>query len=212
MTPLSPTPEFPKTYRQSTLSRIIMPILGCITAGVGLMVVCSAANPRYRHEQVFVICFGLFGFAIGALVVRLALGLSVVLTSDTIEVTGLWSRSTLRFNEIRGRRYDGRRMNIFPRDESQTKLVIMNFSGFAFDDFFRNWLASIPNLNAIDHDRQHAARESDLIERRKKGKLRFYEKWMGLDTLPYDGAYVPLSAPRLDETNLSTDPDKRQSP
>lgn len=74
----------------------------------------------------------------------------------------------MRLNEIRGRRREpgrGARTILLPLDKKQGKLIIKDGVGFVFDDFYRRWLATIPDLDAID-----------LEQRRKDGKLRWYEQ------------------------------------
>jgi len=179
--------------------------MGCVAVAVGLCPLRMFSRPHasvHRGDAMdtalLIMASGIFLIG-GFLVFRSASRAIVVLTQDEVESTGLWRRQTIRLSEIRGKRWDGRRMNIFSRDEKQRKLVIYCGLGFVFDDFYRTWLATIPDLDAIDRDQQRIARESDLIVRRKADKLRFYEKWMGLEDLPYDGSYIPTSTSLPDQ-------------
>jgi len=114
---------------------------------------------------------GLLVFLLGLFTFRGASRMSVVLTSDMIESIGLCSHRTMHFSEIRGRRHEAGgnsgldRTILLPKDMTQGKIIIKDGAGFVYDDFYKNWLATVPDLDAIDRE-----------QRRKDGKLRWYEK------------------------------------
>jgi hypothetical protein len=122
------------------------------------------------HAAMVVIGIGLLVFLLGLLTFRGASRVSVTLTSDAIESVGLWSRRTMHFSEIRGRRREAGgssgldRTILLPKDRKRGKIIIKDGLGFVCDDFFKNWLATVPDLDAIDRE-----------QRRKDGKLRWYE-------------------------------------
>jgi hypothetical protein len=141
---------------------------------MGLVPIYVAYNPRLPQSGPEAIAIsisgGLFLVILSALIFRGASRVSVVLRSDEIESNGVWTSAIMRFSNIRGRRNESggnssvTRTILLPVDKKQTKLVIKDGLGFAYDDFYRNWLAAIPDLDAID-----------LAQRRKDGKLRIWE-------------------------------------
>jgi hypothetical protein len=173
MTSPSLTPEFSRTYRLSKFYRIFLRVIGCGTAAMGLAAFYASADHHFteNNPHVVLICVivGFFILILGLLTFRGASRVAVVLTPDAIESIGLSSRLTMRFTEIRGRRREAgggvSRTILLPRDKTHGKLIIKDGLGFVYDDFYRNWLATVPDLDAIDRD-----------QRRKEGKLRWYEQ------------------------------------
>lgn len=90
----------------------------------------------------------------------------LILTSDAVTVEFICGLRGMKFSEILGRRSRatqyGHETLIVPKTKGLRKLVIKE--GYVVDDVYRNWLASLPDLDAADKEQRRAA-----------GKLHFWE-------------------------------------
>lgn len=166
-----------RVYRPSKKSRIFFAIMGGFGFAGGVWILANLApwsiaqfreNPR--PTSLLLCCFNV---AIGGFMVIQSIAIlrsywkrAIVLTSNSVTVEFLYGTRTLRFGDILGRRTQptqyGQQTVIVPKAKQFRKLIIKD--GCVVDDYYRNWLASLPDLDAIDKER-----------RRAEGKLHFGE-------------------------------------
>jgi hypothetical protein len=102
----------------------------------------------------------------GAAIFRSCWKRVLALTPDAIAVEFLYGLRAMKFDDILGRRSQptqyGQQTLIVPNTRQIRKLVIKE--GYVVDDYYRNWLASLLDLDAADKERRRAG-----------GKLHFWE-------------------------------------
>jgi hypothetical protein len=109
---------------------------------------------------------GCFLVISGILSVRVYWKRILKLTTEAVEVEFFYGLRTLKFDDILGRRSRTTQFGsctvLVPKEKRLRKLVIKE--GFVVDDFYRNWIASLTDLDAADTEKRRAA-----------GKLHFWE-------------------------------------
>jgi hypothetical protein len=163
--PLSITADNPRVYLPSRRSKITFILVGGAQIAFGSFhAIIFTINGGFRGNRsdfmlpfVLAICF----WTIGLIIIHGASKLSVVLSSNSIRVRTLYRSTTLRFGEILGKRSRAGRYSIhtllMPKDKIHPKIVIKGSFGIVFDDAYTTWLASIPDLDAIDREKRRAA-------------------------------------------------------
>jgi hypothetical protein len=108
-------------------------------------------------------CFLVIG---GILSVRVYWKRTLRLTTNAVQVEFMYGLKTLKFDDILGRRSRATQYGsctvLVPKGKHLRKLVIKE--GFVVDDFYRNWLALLPDLDAADKEKRRAAGKLHLWE------------------------------------------------
>jgi hypothetical protein len=148
-------------YRPSKKARIFFVIVGCfqLLLSVWLLSIAlpewlkafsSSASGSDRLAASFRIVLASFLAMSGILSIRIYWKRILRLTADTVEVEFMYGLRSLNYKTILGRRSKatqyGRCTVLVPNDKRLRKMVIKG--GFIVDDFYRNWLTTIPDLDA----------------------------------------------------------------
>jgi hypothetical protein len=157
-----------RVYALSRGGRLLSRALGawCIAVGSAItyfLAVHGEQNSGARNYLLDAdVIFGLGLIYLGTIIFRGGSRLSVILSADSVQINGLWLSATLRMDEVLGRRQKAYRSGM--RTILISKQRAAKIPDLAFDDFFNSWLASIPDLDAIDKEK-----------RRSEGKLHWWE-------------------------------------
>jgi hypothetical protein len=172
---MPPTPPAtPRIYRPDRSMKVLFAISGCVLIAFGAIFTClfgrlftlfftaSGASlqdgPATRILMAVVIVGGglvVLLCAVGGIAQLLKLAkFSVILTADSIRFQSPFGSTTLALDQIlckRTRVTTGRFGDsytiLIPKDEHRCNLAIS--SDFVFDEVFTNWLATLPDLDAI---------------------------------------------------------------
>lgn len=164
-----------RIYRPSKRDRTFFAVLGCFTIIAGVWLeskTLPAAIDAIRQgssrtsPSCFLAVIGCFFVVGGILQIRVYWKRILMLTADTVKVEFIYGLRGMKFTDILGRRSRatqyGKCTVVVPKTKRLRELVIKE--GFVVDDFYQNWLASLPDLDAADKEQRRAA-----------GKLHFWE-------------------------------------
>jgi len=159
------TADNPRVYLPSRRSKITLVVNGCSQIVMGVFTTFIFVRDGIYNSSGFdfmvPFVLGVWFFTIGFIFIRGALKLSVVLSSNSIRVHTLVRSTTLPFDEILGKRSRAGKYSthtlLIPKGKHHRKIVIKPSFGFAFDDTYTHWLASVPDLDAIDKEKRRAA-------------------------------------------------------
>ena len=164
-------------YRPSNKARLFFVVLGCfqLLGGAWLLSIglhgwlkpfdrsASGSDPLVIAFPIIIACFLVIS---GALSIRIYWKRILKLSVDAVEVEFLYGARSLKYSAIKGRRSKGTQYGrctvLVPSEQHLRKMVIKE--GFIVDDFYKDWLSSIPDLDLIDK----AKRKAD-------GKLHWWE-------------------------------------
>jgi hypothetical protein len=164
-------------YRPSKNARTFFAVMGCFIGIMGIWLFSkslpgciealkggSSVTGRVVNGLMPVLgCFFVIG---GILQVRVYWKRILILTTNAVQVEFIYGLKTLKFDDILGWRSRATQYGhctvIVPKEKRLRKVVIKE--GFVVDDFYRNWLALLPDLDAADKEKRRAA-----------GKLHFWE-------------------------------------
>jgi hypothetical protein len=164
-------------HRPSKKARTFFAVMGCFgfLAGVWLLSRCvpeclaALTNDSSVSQQVIsslMVIIGVFLVVNGALLVRVYWKRILVLKPERVEVEFMYGLRSIEYEAILGRRSRATQYGsctvLVPKQKSQRRMVIKE--GYLIDDYYRDWLASLPDLDAVDKGNRRAA-----------GKLHFWE-------------------------------------
>jgi hypothetical protein len=161
-------------YRPSKRARTLFAVLGCLTCVAGLWILWQclpdlsnkSATRQPLMASSFVAVVGVFLVLNGVLQVRVYSKRILVLKPQRVEVEFMYGLRGMDYEAILGRRTRATQYGsctvLVPKEKSQRKIVIKE--GYLIDDYYRGWLASLADLDAIDKENRRAA-----------GKLHFWE-------------------------------------
>jgi len=139
--------NFPIMYKPSIASRILMAVFGLIILVPVAIIGMQVVDRHHMGVAPIVLLLGVFGIAIfwQALVGK------VILYRDHIELVSLIGTRSLTFSQIKGRKRRVLKGNsyivLFPADEKKPLSIP---SSYRLDDTFSQWIAEIPDLDAVD--------------------------------------------------------------
>jgi hypothetical protein len=164
-------------YRPSKNARTFFAVMGCFMFIMGIWLFSKSlpdcidvlkGGPSVSSRVVTCLMpvIGCFLVISGILSVRVYWKRILTLTTNAVQVEFMYGLKTLKFDDILGRRSRatqyGRCTVLVPKGKHLRKLVIKE--GFVVDDFYRDWLALLPDLDTADKENRRAA-----------GKLHFWE-------------------------------------
>ncbi len=166
-----------RIYRPSKRSRTFIAVSGGFVFIAGIWVLATLVPSQIAQlrndPRPAALLYCCLSAAIGGFMVLQGIALFrsywkrvLILTADAVMVEFLYGLRALKFTQILGCRAQhtryGRQTVIVPNARPLRKLVIKE--GYIVDDFYRDWLASLADLDAADKKR-----------RRAEGKLHFWE-------------------------------------
>jgi len=162
--PLNPA-DYPRTYGTRLAGPVLLVIgVGLALAAVGLIVAAGPNGHPSRSPLSFLWVLACVTLLPCILVLICARRSKLVLSEDAIERHGVFSVRTLARCDIAGRRLVRVRANsitlLVPRGQG-VKTWRLSFSSFKTDALLEAWIASLPDLDALDLSAAEAQLEAD---------------------------------------------------
>ena len=156
------SPDGAHVYRPSRMERKFFAVVGFFMFILGLWLFSmslpdcfdklSGFSLTSQVETRLMPVIGCFLVITGFLSVRAYWKRILKLTTEAVEVEFIYGLRTLKFGDILGRRSGTTQFGgctvLVPKQKHLKKLAIKE--DFVFDDFYHNWIASLPDLDAAD--------------------------------------------------------------
>jgi hypothetical protein len=173
----SPNASYPRIYVLSNRARVQYKVVGWILVLWGTVVTYFFGTYIHWYKNdipdlvIYFTVIGAYCFSpaiLGVLFLTRALRVSVVLSADSVHIQDLFRSVTLKFRDILGRRRRSGKAGpvtiLIPKADCQVRRSPKRPPDLAVDEFYSDWLYSLPDLDAIDKEK-----------RRAEGKLHWWE-------------------------------------
>ena len=158
--------EYPRIYRPKGPWRLAMQVLGAIPIVCGSIGLWYFGSGHETHSSATAIMLFLCAafLLMGLYLVLYTIRAHITLRQDEIELTELYSTASLRRDQILGYRsqpgsHGPPTIILIPREGAGKKLTIASM--FGFDQAFRDWIATLPNLDTRDAEEAQKDIESN---------------------------------------------------